>query len=199
MALQAVARPKRRASFHRYGIPDGNTCPTLWFSSMITRILVTVARGADPVPGVTVARVTVARVTVARVTVARVTVAVAAAVGTAVAAGPVLAGVPSVAWPLVTEPQPAASKQPRAAAATGPRRYAPKPAAGLPRNARKPAAGLPRNARTPAAALRGSICMTSSYQCAHLLRYLPVRLTVSGSEGGWPTGDGLARRQGLRI
>src|SRR5262245_32702531 len=41
MALQAVACPYRRASCHRYGMPCGKTWPVLWFSSMITRILVT--------------------------------------------------------------------------------------------------------------------------------------------------------------
>src|SRR5262249_48596548 len=38
---QAVACPYRRARCHRYGMPWGKTWPVLWFSSMITRILLT--------------------------------------------------------------------------------------------------------------------------------------------------------------
>src|SRR6266513_960378 len=41
MALQSDAYPYRRARCHRYGIPLGKTSAVPWFSSMITRILVT--------------------------------------------------------------------------------------------------------------------------------------------------------------
>src|SRR5580692_5636842 len=39
MSLHDVARPYLRAMLQRYGICDGNTCPMLWFSSIITKIL----------------------------------------------------------------------------------------------------------------------------------------------------------------
>src|SRR5215831_10207106 len=45
MALQSDAYPYRRARCHRYGIPPGKTSAGPWFSSMITRILLT-PRGA---------------------------------------------------------------------------------------------------------------------------------------------------------
>src|SRR5215467_5996410 len=41
MALQSDAYPYRRARCHRYGIPPGKTSAVPWFSSMITRILLT--------------------------------------------------------------------------------------------------------------------------------------------------------------
>src|SRR5438876_9854582 len=46
MASQRVACPYRRASCHRYGMPSGKTWSVLWFSSMITRILLTPPRPA---------------------------------------------------------------------------------------------------------------------------------------------------------
>src|SRR5215470_4759133 len=52
MALQSDAYPYRRARFHRYGMPLGKTSGVLWFSSMITRILLTPAgTGAARVAG----------------------------------------------------------------------------------------------------------------------------------------------------
>src|SRR5215475_10501013 len=41
MALQPDACPYRRARCHRYGMPLGKTSAVPWFSSMITRILLT--------------------------------------------------------------------------------------------------------------------------------------------------------------
>src|SRR5215468_12746010 len=41
MALQPDAYPYRRARCHRYGMPLGKTSAVPWFSSMITRILLT--------------------------------------------------------------------------------------------------------------------------------------------------------------
>src|SRR5205823_1581866 len=49
MALQSDAYPYRRARCHRYGMPPGKTSAGPWFSSMITRILLT--------PGAAAARV----------------------------------------------------------------------------------------------------------------------------------------------
>src|SRR6266516_1205027 len=46
MASQRVACAYRRASCHRYGMPSGKTWSVLWFSSMITRILLTPPRPA---------------------------------------------------------------------------------------------------------------------------------------------------------
>src|SRR5690349_4024694 len=51
MALQSDAYPYRRARCHRYGMPRGKTSAVPWFSSMITRILLTPAGTAGCVAG----------------------------------------------------------------------------------------------------------------------------------------------------
>ena len=51
MALQSDAYAYRRARCHRYGMPPGKTSAGPWFSSMITRILLTPGAAAARVAG----------------------------------------------------------------------------------------------------------------------------------------------------